>query len=102
MMVLADGSLIECGEEVQVVEIQWPSPESGSPPDAVGMWSLDSHKVSFMSEFASNWGLILVSIAFAAPVVFLKIKDHVTIEDDLKGTDEAVAGGPQIIPREGC
>jgi hypothetical protein len=27
----------------------------------------------------------------AAPVIFLKIKDHSTIEDDLKGTDETLA-----------
>jgi hypothetical protein len=64
--------------------------------------SLDTDKMSFMSEFASNRGLLLVSIAFAAPVVFLKIKDHVAIENDVKGTNETVGGGPLIIPREGC
>jgi hypothetical protein len=57
---------------------------------AAVMWSLDSHKMSFMDEFVSNWSLLLLSIACAAPVVILKIKDHVAIEDDLKGTDETL------------
>jgi len=57
---------------------------------AAVMWSLDSHHMSFMGEFGSNWGLLLISIAFAAPVVFFRIKDHVPIEDDLKGTDEVL------------
>jgi hypothetical protein len=62
---------------------------------AAVMWSLDSHHMSFMSEFASNWGLLLVSIAFATPVVLLKIKDHVPIEDDLKHTDEVLS---DVVP----
>jgi hypothetical protein len=58
---------------------------------AAVMWSLDSRKVSFMGEFASNWALLTFSIICAAPVIFLKIKDHVSIEDDLIGTDETLA-----------
>lgn len=55
------------------------------------MWSLDSHKISFMAEFASNWILLTFSILCAAPVIFLKIKDHVSVEEDLVGTDETLA-----------
>jgi len=54
------------------------------------MWSIDAHKASFMAEFASNWILLTVSILFAAPVIFLKIKDHVSVEDDLIGTNETI------------
>jgi len=55
------------------------------------MWAIDSHKVSYMGEFASNWGLLCGAIVFAAPVIFFKIKDHIAIEEDLAGTDETLA-----------
>ena len=58
---------------------------------AAVMWSIDSHKVSFMAEFASNWGVLMGALVFAAPVIFLKIKDHVPVEEDLKNTDETLA-----------
>jgi len=58
---------------------------------AAVMWSLDSRKISFMSEFASNWGLLMGALVIAAPVIFLKIKDHVPVEEDLKNTDETLA-----------
>jgi hypothetical protein len=59
---------------------------------AAVMWALDGGpKISFLAEFASNWALLSFSLVCAAPVIFLKIKDHSTIEDDLKGTDETLA-----------
>jgi hypothetical protein len=58
---------------------------------AAVMWSLDSRKISFMGEFASNWALLTFSLICAAPVIFMKIKDHVSIEDDLVGTGETVS-----------
>lgn len=63
---------------------------------AAVMWSLDSHKVSYMSEFASNWGLLAGALVIAAPVIFLKIQDHVTVEADLVGTDETLA---DVLPQ---
>jgi len=57
---------------------------------AAVMWSIDGHKASFMAEFASNWALLSFSILCAAPVIFLKIKDHVTVEEDLVGTNENI------------
>jgi len=54
------------------------------------MWSLDSHKLPYLNEFASNWALLSAALLFASPVVFLKIKDHVTVEEDLQGTDETL------------
>lgn len=55
------------------------------------MWAIDSKKTSFRNEFISNWVLLSGSLIVAAPVIFLKIKDHVTVEEDLQGTDETVA-----------
>ena len=58
---------------------------------AAVMANLDSRKLSFKDEFISNWVLLSVSLVVAAPVIFLKIQDHVTVEDDLRGTDETMA-----------
>ncbi|XMA16626.1 hypothetical protein WAI453_009417 [Rhynchosporium graminicola] len=58
---------------------------------AAVMWALDSRKMPFMNELASNWGLLAGSLLCAAPVIFLKIKDTVTVEEDLAGTDETLA-----------
>jgi len=63
---------------------------------AAVMWSLDSNKLSFKGEFISNWVLLSISLLFAAPVIFLKIKDHVTVEEDLVGTDETLA---DVLPQ---
>lgn len=57
---------------------------------AAVMWSLDNNKTPFMSELASNWALLGGSLLIAAPVVFLKIKDSVSVEEDLQGTDETI------------
>lgn len=67
---------------------------------AAVMNNLDARKISFMSEFISNWALLGGSLLFALPVIFLKIPDHVAVEDDLRDTDETVedvlpAGHPE-------
>jgi len=63
---------------------------------AAVMWSLDSRKISYMAEFASNWGLLSGALVIAAPVIFWKIKDHVTVEEDLRNTDETLA---DVLPQ---
>lgn len=69
---------------------------------AAVMWSLDSNKLSYMSEFASNWALLSGSLVIAAPVIFFKIKDHVTVEEDLKFSDETLEDVlPQGHPEKG-
>lgn len=57
---------------------------------AAVMWSLDSNELSYMAEFASNWGLLCGALVVASPVIFLSIKDHVSVEEDLKDTDETL------------
>ncbi|KAL3444837.1 MFS general substrate transporter [Aspergillus insuetus] len=57
---------------------------------AAVMSSLDSRKVSYKSEFISNWALLGSSLIIAAPIVFLKIRDRVDVQDDIAGTDGSV------------
>lgn len=62
--------------------------------------TIDSKNVAYMSEFGGNWGLLTGSLLIAAPVIFLKIKDHTAIEDDLAFSDETVEevkGGGEVI-----
>ncbi|KAH8804745.1 DUF895 domain membrane protein [Xylogone sp. PMI_703] len=68
---------------------------------AAVMWSLDDHNLPYLNEFASNWALLSASILFAAPVIFWKIKDHVPVEEDLKGTDGTLADVlPDVYPEK--
>lgn len=62
------------------------------------VWDLDYRKQSLMKEFATNWGLLAGSIVVAAPLVFLRIKDHVSLEQDLEGTGETAS---DILPAQG-
>jgi len=43
-----------------------------------------------MSMFISNWVLLAVSLVIAAPVMFWKIKDTVSLEEDLRFSDETI------------
>jgi len=47
-----------------------------------------------------QWGLCAGALVFAAPVIWLKIKDTVTIEEDLKFSDETVADVAPTHERE--
>lgn len=58
-------------------------------------YHLNDHAIPPMNEFASNWGLVVGSLVVAAPLVILRIKDHVPIEEDLAGTGETVA---DVVP----
>ncbi|KAL3470449.1 major facilitator superfamily domain-containing protein [Aspergillus californicus] len=55
---------------------------------AAGMWAMDFNNKPYMTMFASCWGLLGASLLIAAPVIFLKVKDHTELEDDLKFSDE--------------
>jgi hypothetical protein len=54
------------------------------------VWRLDGYKVPYMNLFISCWVLLAGSLVVALPVMMLKIKDTVPIEEDLKFTDETV------------
>jgi hypothetical protein len=51
------------------------------------MWRLDSSKTAYMSEFASCWALLAGGLVIALPLVLLKIKDTISLEEDLKLSD---------------
>ena len=53
--------------------------------------SLDADMVPYMTQFASNWGLLAGSIIVAAPVVFWKVQEATPIEQDLAFSDETKA-----------
>lgn len=57
---------------------------------AAVFWRLDGLKKPYETMFGSTWGLLGAALVFAAPVIWLKIKDTVTIEEDLKFSDETV------------
>lgn len=54
------------------------------------MWRLDTLETPYMSMFASCWGLLAGSLIIALPVLLVKIKDSVPVEEDLKFSDETV------------
>ena len=49
---------------------------------------IDALGVPFLNEFASSWALLAGSLLIAAPLIFLKIRDTIPIDDDLVFTDE--------------
>ncbi|CAO2649709.1 Nn.00g010010.m01.CDS01 [Neocucurbitaria sp. VM-36] len=54
------------------------------------IWRLDMLNSPYMNLFASCWILLAGSLVIALPVMILKIKDTVPIEEDLRFTDEAL------------
>ncbi|KAI1120656.1 MFS general substrate transporter [Nemania abortiva] len=55
---------------------------------AAVFWALDGHKVSYRVLYGVTFGICAVSILIAAPVIWLRIKDTTTLEEDLKFSDE--------------
>lgn len=58
---------------------------------AVAVFAMDRDKSPYMTMLASSWGLLAGSLIIALPLVMTKIKDHVSIEEDLKFSDETLA-----------
>ncbi|KAJ9149227.1 Major facilitator superfamily transporter [Pleurostoma richardsiae] len=53
-------------------------------------WRLDALKKPYDTMFGATWGCLGGALVFAAPIIFLKIKDTVTLEEDLKFSDETI------------
>ena len=53
-------------------------------------WALDDHKISYMSMFASNWGLLAGSLVIALPVILWKVEDTTSLAKDVAFSDETV------------
>ena len=56
------------------------------------IWRLDglSNPPPYLNIFASSWALLAGGLVIALPVVLMKIKDTVPVEQDLKFTDETL------------
>ncbi|KAL1882348.1 hypothetical protein VTK73DRAFT_1907 [Phialemonium thermophilum] len=57
---------------------------------AAVFWRLDGIKKPYNTMFGASWGLLAAAILCAAPVIFLRVKDTVSLEEDLKFSDETV------------
>lgn len=57
---------------------------------AAVFWRLDGVKKPFEAIFGATWGLLAGSLVVAAPLIILRIKDTVSIEEDLKFSDETI------------
>lgn len=57
---------------------------------AAVVWHLDGIGMAFDVEFYVCWGLLGGSLLLAAPVIFAKVTDHVSLEDDVKFSDATV------------
>ena len=52
------------------------------------IYRIDALGTPFMNEFASSWALLAGSLVIAAPLIWMKVPDTVSIEADLVFTDE--------------
>ncbi len=59
--------------------------------------AIDNTKVPYMTNLAASWGLLAGSLIVAAPVIFMKVKDTTSLEEDLKFSDETFA---EVAPTE--
>lgn len=69
------------------------------------VFRVDAVKTPYLTEFASCWGLLGASLLVAAPLIFTQIKDTVSVEEDVKFSDETAAevrgmsvGGAEAVP----
>ncbi|KAJ4414924.1 hypothetical protein N0V82_007636 [Gnomoniopsis sp. IMI 355080] len=53
-------------------------------------WRLDGLGKPYNTIYGATWGLLAGALLIAAPIIFLKIKDTVPLEEDLKFSDETV------------
>lgn len=49
---------------------------------AAGAWRLDAQKASYMTIFISTWVLLAGGLAFALPMIYLRVKDTTDAEDE--------------------
>ncbi|KAF4780714.1 major facilitator superfamily transporter [Colletotrichum scovillei] len=58
---------------------------------AAVFWRLDGVQTEYNTIFGATWGCLAGALVIGAPIIFLKIKDTVTVEEDLKFSDETIA-----------
>jgi heme/copper-type cytochrome/quinol oxidase subunit 3 len=50
---------------------------------AAGVWRADALKIPFMSVFISTWVLLVAGLVFALPMIFLRVRDHTELRDEV-------------------
>ena len=68
--------------------------------DALGTANPSSHP--YAQQFGTAWGLLAASLVIAAPVIWMKIKDTVPIEEDIVFSDETLAEVTPLTPAMGA
>ncbi|KAI1855218.1 hypothetical protein JX265_006641 [Neoarthrinium moseri] len=64
-------------------------------------WRLDNIGVEYNTVFGATWGVCAGALLIAGPIIFLRIPDTVSIEEDLKFSDETVEDvAPQAVLEE--
>ena len=58
---------------------------------------IDALNAPYLNEFGANWGMLAGSLLIAAPVIFSRIQETVSVEEDLKFSDETFA---EVAPTE--
>jgi len=48
-----------------------------------GVWRADAAKVPFMNVFISTWTLLVAGLVFALPMIYLRVKEHTAISDEV-------------------
>ncbi|KAF7509629.1 hypothetical protein GJ744_007667 [Endocarpon pusillum] len=59
--------------------------------------AIDNRKVPYMTNLATAWGLLAGSLIVATPLIFMKVQDTTSLEEDLKFSDETFA---EVAPTE--
>lgn len=54
------------------------------------IFRIDALKKPFMNEFASCWALLAGSLLIALPLILMKVRDTVPLEEDIKFSDETI------------
>lgn len=76
---------------VALGDANWVSQSQGiQSAGAACFWAMDNSEVSYDTIFYVTWGLLIVSLLFATPVIWTRIQDTVTLEEDLKFSDETI------------
>ncbi|KAF8508521.1 major facilitator superfamily domain-containing protein [Gautieria morchelliformis] len=50
---------------------------------AAGIWRADAVGISFMNIFASTWALLVAGLVFALPMLYLRVRNTTTLEEDM-------------------
>lgn len=64
------------------------------------IFRIDALEAPYMNEFASCWGLLAGSLLIALPLILMKVRDTVPLEDDIKFSDESIEEVMPTLRRE--